>query len=87
MNLDSGSTRLVLLCPAWNRWGTARTLKPGTVIIHGEADDVIPVAESRELVRSSGLPESALVVVGCDHRLAGPEPLASMLKACEAAGT
>ena len=23
MNLDSGSTPLVLLCPAWKRWGTA----------------------------------------------------------------
>ena len=24
MNLDSGSTPLVLLCPAWKRWGTVR---------------------------------------------------------------
>ena len=76
MNLDSGSTPLVLLCPAWKRWGTARTVKPGTVILHSEADDVIPIADSRELVRASGLPESALVVVGNDHRLADPEPLA-----------
>ena len=34
MNLDSGSTPLVLLCPAWRRWGTATTVKPGTVILH-----------------------------------------------------
>ena len=83
MNLDSGSTPLVLLCPAWKRWGTARTIKPGTVILHTEADEVIPFAESRELVRASGLPESTLVVVGTDHRLADPEPLAAMLRACE----
>ena len=83
MNLDSGSTPLVLLCPAWKRWGTATTVRPGTVILHSEADDVIPIAESRELVRASGLPESALVVVGNDHRLAHPEPLAAMLGACE----
>ena len=76
MNIDSGSTPLVLLCPAWKRWGTARTVKPGTVILHSEADDVIPFADSRELVRASGLPESALIVVGTDHRLADPEPLA-----------
>ncbi len=85
MNLDSGSTPLVLLCPAWKRWGTARTVKPGTVILHSEGDDVIPIAESRELVRDSGLPESSLIVVGTDHRLADPEPLAAMLRACEAA--
>jgi hypothetical protein len=85
MNLDAGSTPLVLLCPAWRRWGTVKRARPGTVILHSEADDVIPIAESRELVRVSGLPESALVVVGTDHRLAGPEPLRAMLEACERA--
>ena len=85
MNLDSGSTPLVLLCPAWRRWGTATTAKPGTVILHSEADDVIPIADSRELVRASGLPDSALVVVGTDHRLADPEPLKALLEACEEA--
>jgi hypothetical protein len=29
-----------------------------------------------------GLPASALVEVGSDHRLADPEPLAAMLRAC-----
>jgi hypothetical protein len=83
MNLNAGSTPLVLLCPAWKRWGTAKRVRPGTVILHSEADDVIPIAESRELVRVSGLPESALIVVGSDHRLAEPGPLKAMLEACE----
>jgi alpha-beta hydrolase superfamily lysophospholipase len=83
MNIQSGSTPMVLLCPAWKRWGTARAVKSGTVILHSEADDVIPIAESRELVRASRLPESALVVVGNDHRLADAEPLRAMLEACE----
>lgn len=83
MNLEAGSTPLVLLCPAWKRWGTVKRARPGTVILHSEGDDVIPVAESRELVRVSGLPESALILVGTDHRLADPEPLRSMLEACE----
>ena len=82
MNLDSGSTPLVLLCPAWKRWGTATTVKPGTIILHSEADDVIPFADSRELVKNGGLPESALIIVGSDHRLAEPDPLAAMLEAC-----
>src|ERR1022692_4532100 len=56
MNINSGDTRLVLLCPAWKKWGTARTVKPGTLILHSRADDVIPFADSEELVRSSGLP-------------------------------
>jgi hypothetical protein len=83
MNLDSGDTPLVLLCPAWKKYGTTRTVKPGTVILHSRADDVVPFADSEELVRNSGLPATALVGVGSGHRLADPEPLAAMLRACE----
>jgi hypothetical protein len=88
MNLDSGDTPLVLLCPAWKKHGTARTVKQNTTILHSRADDVVPFADSEELVRTSGLPASALIEVGNDHRLADPEPLAAMLRACErVAGT
>ena len=31
MNLDAATTPMVLLCPAWKRWGSGRTVKPGTV--------------------------------------------------------
>jgi alpha-beta hydrolase superfamily lysophospholipase len=85
MNLDSGDTPLVLLCPAWKKHGTARNVKKNTTILHSRADDVVPFADSEELVRTSGLPASALVEVGNDHRLADPEPLAAMLEACERA--
>jgi len=85
MNLNSGSTPLVLLCPAWKKFGRARTIKPRAVILHSEGDDVIPIADSQELALSSGLPPSTLVVVGSDHRLAESEPLQAMLRACEEA--
>lgn len=83
MSLRAGDVPLVLLCPAWRRRGTARTVKPGTVILHSRGDDVVPFADSEDLVRASGLPAAALVEVGNDHRLADPEPLAAMLRACE----
>jgi hypothetical protein len=82
LNLNSGETPLVLLCPAWKRWGTVRTIDRCVRILHSEADKVIPIAESRELVGNSSLPESTLIVVGDDHRLADPEPLRAMLEAC-----
>src|SRR5262245_10227090 len=87
MNLHSGEAKLVLLCPAWKKHGSARTVKPGTVILHSRADDVVPFGDSEELVKNSGLPASALVEVGDDHRLADPEPLSEMLRACEASDT
>lgn len=83
MNIDSHDTPLVLLCPAWKRWGTATTVKPNTTILHSRADDVIPFSDSEELILNSGLPASALVEVGTDHRLAEGEPLEEMRRACE----
>jgi len=85
MNINSGDARLVLLCPAWKKHGCTRTVNPGAVILHARADDVLPFADSEELVRNSGLPASALIEVGDDHRLADPEPLRRMLEACSGA--
>ena len=83
MNINSGSAKLSLLCPAWKRWGTAKTVKPGTVILHSRADEIIPFADSDELVKNRGLPTSALIEIGMDHGLADGEPLEAMLKAGE----
>lgn len=83
VNLKSCDTPLVLLCPAWKNWGTATTVKPNTIILHSRQDDVIPFADSEELLQNSGLSEETLIEVGDDHRLADSEPLKAMLAACE----
>src|ERR1700693_3647482 len=41
MNISSGGAKLVLLCPAWKKYGAAKTAKSGTVILHSRADDVV----------------------------------------------
>jgi len=53
-----------------------------TIILHSRADDVVPFADSEELVKNSG---ATLIEIGNDHRLADPEPLAAMLRECERA--
>ena len=83
MNIKSGSAKPALLCPAWTKWGMIRTVKPGTVILHSRADDVVPFADSEELARSS---RATLIEVGTNHRLAAPEPPAAMLSPCEENG-
>lgn len=83
MNIESVKTPLVLLCPAWKNWGTVTKLKMNSVILHSKQDEVIPFAESEELITNSGLPTTALIEVGTDHRLANPEPLKEMLLAVE----
>jgi hypothetical protein len=77
-NMDSGTTPLVLLCPAWKRWGSRSTVKTGTLILHAPGDEVVPYADSEELIRNSGLPETALLSTGSEHRLADPASLAQL---------
>ena len=86
MNLNSGDTPLVLLCPAWRKYGTAKIVKPDTLILHSKADDVIPFSDSEELIKNSDLPAYILFEVGNDHRLADPESLDLMLDACTTDG-
>jgi hypothetical protein len=43
----------------------------------------VDFTDSEELIRNSGLPASALIEVGTDHRLVDPEPLREMLRAVE----
>src|SRR4051794_37851415 len=76
--LAVGPWRLVLLCPAWRKYGMARTVRPSTVILHSRADDVIPFADSEELPKT----RARLVEIGTVHRLADPEPLGAMSRAC-----
>jgi hypothetical protein len=83
MNINTGTTPLVLLCPAWKTWDTATTVKPNTTILHSRADETVPFADSEELVRNSGLPSEALIETGHEHRLADVDSLATMLMACE----
>jgi hypothetical protein len=79
MNLDAGTTPLVLLCPAWNRWGMAKKVFGRAVILHSRADEVIPFSDSQVLWRNSHLPLDALIEVGTEHRLADPQSLKMML--------
>ncbi|MFZ4703237.1 MAG: hypothetical protein ACOYMG_24610 [Candidatus Methylumidiphilus sp.] len=84
MSLIAGDIPLVLLCPAWKRWGGVSAVKPGTLILHSLADEVIPFEESRELLRNSGLSESSLIVTGNDHRLADADSLQALAAALTA---
>jgi hypothetical protein len=47
---------------------------------------VVPFQDSVELLSKSGLPETALIEVGLDHRLADPEPLEALLWVVEGRG-
>ena len=83
INMKPFDVPRVLLCPAWKNWGNVSRVGNKTIILHSRQDDVIPFADSEELIANSGLAPECLIEVGTDHRLADPEPLETMLAACE----
>ena len=56
--------RLVLVGPATSRFTLPATVAPDTVVIHGEADDVVPLAATFDWARPQGLPVIVLPGVG-----------------------
>jgi fermentation-respiration switch protein FrsA (DUF1100 family) len=73
----------LFLSPACKHFGGFEKVVERTTILHFRQDEVIPFAESEGLLRLCGLPRSALVEVGNDHRLADHESLSALLRACE----
>ena len=56
--------RLVLVGPATSRFTMPATVAPDTVVIHGEADDVVPLAAILDWARPQVLPVIVLPGVG-----------------------
>lgn len=83
MNLDSGDVPLVLIAPGTRVRGKATTVKARTLILHSPDDVLVPVESSRELLRNSGLPESALREVGDEHDMIDPAALRALVEAVE----
>ena len=67
--LQPNNAAVVLMCPAWRRFAPDAHALPGTVILHAEADEIVPFADSLALINRSGLPAVALIRTGSDHRL------------------
>ena len=83
LSIELGRTPLVLIAPAWKNWCPAATIGAGTVILHCDHDEVVPIEGSRELLRRSGLPEEELVVVGENHRMVDQPAFGALLEAIE----
>ena len=76
-------TPLVLIAPAWSRWGERATVGPATLILHSQHDDVVPIENSRELLKQSGLPKERLIVVGQNHKMTDAAAFDALVSAIE----
>jgi hypothetical protein len=87
LNLISGQTPLVLLCPAWKYWGTTRILQAPALILHSRHDAVVPFSDSEELLQNSHQPLDNLLAIGSEHRMSDPESLSVLDWACRTLGS
>lgn len=69
LNIETGDVPVVLIAPAWRRWGHADSAKSATTILHSRGDEVIPFEDSLVLIVRSGLPGESLIEVGADHAM------------------
>jgi len=79
--LNPRGVPLLLLCPAWKHFGLDARVTGTVRILHAAGDELIPLADSVELLARSGLPAEALTVVGDHHQLHDPAATAAMLAA------
>ncbi len=61
---DQAADRLVLVAPATSRFTLPATVPPDTVVVHGEADDVVPLSATLDWARPQVLPVTVLPGVG-----------------------
>ena len=71
LSTDVAAERLVLVAPAVQRIG-ATAVAPDTIVIHGEEDDVVPLADVFAWARPQSLPVT--VFPGCGHFFHGRLP-------------
>jgi hypothetical protein len=87
MSINVKHASLILMAPAWKHWGTMATVKPEVAILHSPQDELVPIDESRALLRNSGLSEGRLVAVGEGHRMIDEAAVLALSEAVESSGS
>ena len=83
MGIDPRGARLVLIAPAWNKYGNSAKIARNSTILHSENDDTVPYDDS---VLLSTLNKVKLIKAGEDHRMNDNDALVAMLAAVEGHG-
>ena len=60
--------------------GAAGALRAATLVAHGDADDVVPVADAHALHAALPDPKALAITAGCDHRYSDPAHLEALLE-------
>ena len=77
MALNPGDARIVLIAPAWKKFGVTPDVPATATVLHSPADDLVPIEDSVELVELTG---AELVECGTCHRMSDDEALDTLLR-------
>jgi len=77
MAVDRAGARLVLIAPAWQRFGGTASVPPGTSVLHCTTDDQVPFSDSEQLQGAR------LIPCGEGHRMIDPDALETLGHAVE----
>ena len=79
LSIKTGEAGLVLIAPAWKRFGGERHGQlSGGIILHCREDKIIPYEDSEELSKLTG---AALITCGENHRMSDSDALEAILDA------
>ena len=53
------------------------------LVVHGEADEVVPVAHARQIFAAVGEPKELIIHPGGDHRVTDPEHQRNLIAGCQ----
>ncbi len=73
--IDSKTLPVILIAPAWKKWGKTGRIDDRSRILHSANDEVIPIEDSLELLQQNMLSNTLLERVGQDHAMTDPEAL------------
>lgn len=79
LSIKTGTASLILIAPAWKRFGGERHGQlSGGIILHCREDKVIPYEDSEELSKLTG---ATLIACGKNHRMSDSDALEALLDA------
>jgi predicted esterase YcpF (UPF0227 family) len=78
LSVNTFGARMVLIAPAWKRFGGNIQTALGGIVLHCRDDKYVPYEDSEELRDKTG---AALITCGTDHRMNDPDALEAILDA------
>ena len=75
MSINSSAKKTILICPAWKKFEVSPKNLSGVRILHSEKDEIVPMADTVELVKNYA---ASLVSCGVNHRMIDKEALSTL---------